>query len=164
MHHKLAGKQSRLSLWPAILFCGYANAISAQTLKSTGSSTSRPAKVDGNAFVEVKQGPLQGKIEDGYVGFYGIPYAQPPIGDQRWRKPVPLNRWVGTLDATNLEGVPACVQDQRGDFRNISEDCLYLNIFMPSVETIRNSSDIYNYTPRQEWRDMLVKINHKIFC
>lgn len=62
----------------------------------------------------------------------GIPYAQPPLGDLRFRAPEPLQeKWNGTLEATAY--YPECVGyggDQIG--YEVSEDCLVVNIVRPS--------------------------------
>jgi hypothetical protein len=74
--------------------------------------------------------------------FYGIPYAEPPSGEKRFRKPVPKQPWPrGTIyNATTLPN--SCYQ-MIIEFFNItgetiwapvtplSEDCLYLNIWTP---------------------------------
>ena len=42
--------------------------------------------------------------------FSGIPYAKPPIGRRRFRKPEPLAAWDGILDGTKLPNT--CVQEK----------------------------------------------------
>src|SRR5450759_4609993 len=76
--------------------------------------------------VSVNAGMIRGSLPSyGGAVFKGIPFAQPPIGELRWRGPMPAKAWTGTRDATAFAA--ACVQ--RGE--NSSEDCLYLNIWTP---------------------------------
>jgi para-nitrobenzyl esterase len=76
--------------------------------------------------VSVNAGMIRGSLPSyGGAVFKGIPFAQPPIGELRWREPMPAKAWTGTRDATAFAA--ACVQ--RGE--NSSEDCLYLNIWTP---------------------------------
>ena len=50
--------------------------------------------------VDTKSGPVAGMLaKDGLVTFFGIPYAKPPVGDLRFRPPVPVDPWAGELDA-----------------------------------------------------------------
>jgi para-nitrobenzyl esterase len=65
----------------------------------------------------------------------GIPFAQAPLGDLRWRAPQPLPAWQGTRQA--LAHSEPCAQlallSVRGDNASTgSEDCLYLNIWAPT--------------------------------
>ncbi|XP_072146217.1 cholinesterase-like [Dermacentor andersoni] len=84
------------------------------------------------------QGPLIGKTErfDGNTveAYLGIPYAQPPVGKLRFRKPVPLASWNGTYDARKAKH--SCIQTLYPIIFHIdtdlSEDCLYLNVWTPS--------------------------------
>ncbi len=68
----------------------------------------------------------------------GIPYAEPPVDDLRWKAPVPSQNWQGTYMA--IEPGPACSQFtsiitstsvEKNDALMGSEDCLYLNICAP---------------------------------
>lgn len=50
-----------------------------------------------------------GGVEAGGVrAFLGLPYAQPPVGDLRWRAPRPATPWTGVRPATAF--APACPQ------------------------------------------------------
>ena len=65
--------------------------------------------------------------------FLGIPFAQPPIGPNRFRAPQPIDSpWTEALQAT--ENPAACVGYGSDDwpYASLSEDCLYLNIVRPS--------------------------------
>jgi para-nitrobenzyl esterase len=87
--------------------------------------------------VDTKSGPLQGFVEQGSRKWLGIPYAQPPVGDKRWRPPEPVHAWGPALrDATEFK--PDCAQFGPGwpslgetGLNYTSEDCLTLNIFSP---------------------------------
>src|SRR5262249_3682987 len=63
----------------------------------------------------------------------GIPYAAPPVGLLRWRPPAPVQPWVGVRDATTF--MPQCIQLIDVNATDGSEDCLYLNIFVPLSAT-----------------------------
>ena len=85
--------------------------------------------------IETVEGPIQGFAKGGVNEFLGVPYAQPPVGDMRWRPPVTHAPWTGVLQAKAFG--PACAQvTTLGVFAgpaNENEDCLYLNVFMPNV-------------------------------
>ncbi|KAL4979354.1 Alpha/Beta hydrolase protein [Aspergillus desertorum] len=82
----------------------------------------------------VKNGTYEGVYSPEYNQdfFLGVPFAQPPVDDLRFRLPQSLNAtWEGTRDAKGYS--PLCVGyglDQT--FYNQSEDCLYLNIVRPA--------------------------------
>ena len=83
-------------------------------------------------------GTLAGEAIDGIHVFRGIPYAEPPVKQQRWQPPVPARPWKGTRDATRFG--PACVQPPSrpgsiyspGEALPTSEDCLSLNVWAPA--------------------------------
>uniref|UniRef100_A0A8D2D824 Thyroglobulin n=1 Tax=Sciurus vulgaris TaxID=55149 RepID=A0A8D2D824_SCIVU len=62
--------------------------------------------------------------------FLGVPYATPPLAESRFRAPEPSN-WTGSWDATKPRascwqpGTPTPTPP------GVSEDCLYLNVFVP---------------------------------
>jgi len=62
--------------------------------------------------------------------FLGIPYAVPPIGDRRMRKPLPNKTpWEGDRDASKFGS--ECFQIENSHSAG-SEDCLFLNVYTPS--------------------------------
>jgi para-nitrobenzyl esterase len=85
--------------------------------------------------VTTTAGQLRGIARTGGgAQFLGIPYAEPPVGDLRWREPVPAKPWRGVRDAVRY-GQP-CAQPVLGDWNKIDaqfggEDCLYLNVVTP---------------------------------
>ncbi len=77
----------------------------------------------------------QGAQPSGVRIFRGIPFAQPPIGDLRWREPQPVKNWKGVRQAKDFG--PRCMQARIYDdmiFRSngVNEDCLYLNVWTPA--------------------------------
>jgi len=84
--------------------------------------------------VSVSGGAVRGRLaSDGGAAFKGIPFAQPPVGDLRWREPQPVAPWQGVREASEFQ--PACTQLSEGwnkDYVPTSrEDCLYLNVATP---------------------------------
>ena len=89
--------------------------------------------------INTPSGRLRGAVcADGKVArFLGVPYAQPPLGELRWRAPQKMAPWRGTGDATKFG--PASLQRCKpsnsimyfGDEAS-SEDCLYLNVWAPT--------------------------------
>ena len=96
--------------------------------------------------VETKKGTVAGIEKDGYSLFLGIPYAQPPVGELRWRAPQELTPWDGVYQADKFPN--RSMQDREGAgnffakefdhepelFTPASEDSLYLNIWTPAKE------------------------------
>jgi para-nitrobenzyl esterase len=83
--------------------------------------------------VEIDSGLVAGKLLPGGVKAYlGIPYAAPPIGDLRWREPRPVKAWAGVRKA--YEYGNSCMQPHSfPDSPPLSEDCLYLNLWVPAT-------------------------------
>jgi para-nitrobenzyl esterase len=87
--------------------------------------------------VDAPAGRVSGVDQGKLAVFKGIPYAQAPVGERRWRAPQPLPRWTGTRPATDFG--PACIQPSVPATSvyapttplPTSEDCLSLNIWTP---------------------------------
>lgn len=82
----------------------------------------------------VQQGEIEGIVQYGLGMFKGIPYAQPPIGDLRWKAPVPASAWKGVYVADTYKARPMQpVDPNTGEqAQRTSEDCLYLNVMTPA--------------------------------
>ena len=92
-----------------------------------------------NVELHLDIGPILGYREEGLAIFKGIPYAQPPVGNLRWKPPQKLTPWKEIK--TCLDFGPVCPQAEyprtsiyRISPRPQSEDCLYLNVWTPSLD------------------------------
>lgn len=82
----------------------------------------------GEGLVCAPAGGVRGLVEDGVVSYRGIPYAQSPIGQRRWRPPLPVEPWLGIRDARRFG--PMCPQLAGNEVVG-DEDCLTLNVWVP---------------------------------
>ncbi|XP_047475618.1 cholinesterase 2-like isoform X1 [Penaeus chinensis] len=103
---------------------------------------------DAAPMVQVAEGRVSGVTETSTKGrafhsYYGVPFAKPPVGRLRLKDPLKAEGWEGVRDGSRMPspcllvplayaamGVTLAPEDLRG-----SEDCLYLNIFTPKMET-----------------------------
>ena len=85
--------------------------------------------------VTVDTGKLRGEAQGEVVSFKGIPFAQPPVGELRWKPPQPVAKWQGVRDAVGYGA--DCMQlpfpsDAAPLGMKPAEDCLYLNVWRPA--------------------------------
>jgi len=90
-------------------------------------------------------GPVRGSVTSaGVREFLGIPYAAPPVGNLRWRPPVPHAPWFAPLEATQFAN--HCPQPPSPfGIASVTEDCLFLNVFTPE------SGDFFRSHPVMVW-------------
>ncbi len=92
-----------------------------------------PVPPAAGSAIRLDSGPIAGDQRDGVRSFKGIPFAAPPIGELRWKPPQPVQPW--TEPRSCVEFGPACPQtgkDLYGPVGQMSEDCLYLNVWTPA--------------------------------
>ncbi|KAL2916329.1 hypothetical protein HK105_204085 [Polyrhizophydium stewartii] len=97
--------------------------------------------------VNTDAGIIKGKFSSDYTvaSFYNIPYAAPPVGNLRFRPPQPPAAFSGVYDATKMGN--SCMQGPAPQFnggvnQNNSEDCLNLNVFVPTEGVV--AGDLLN--------------------
>ncbi|MEL7120040.1 MAG: carboxylesterase family protein [Bacteroidota bacterium] len=80
--------------------------------------------------VQLKSGMISGVLLDSTTNlrvFKGIPYAEPPVGELRWKAPEPIQKWDSVLTCDTYGNW--CPQKTRNDKIQLSEDCLCLNVW-----------------------------------
>ncbi|XP_042888719.1 venom carboxylesterase-6-like [Penaeus japonicus] len=90
--------------------------------------------------VQLQQGVIEGvrsEVGGGKIvySFKSIPFAQPPVGELRFKDPQPAGAWTGVRNGSLP--LPKCPQFGIGMFKGEEavvegeEDCLYLSVFTP---------------------------------
>jgi len=90
--------------------------------------------------VHAPAGTVKGRVVEEARAFLGVPFAQAPVGERRWRSPEPLPAWQGTREATAFGA--SCMQPYpvprfgpyTAEFLDTpppAEDCLFLNLWTP---------------------------------
>lgn len=114
-------------------------------------------KPDVTTVMTIDQGQLTGVYNADHTvkAYGGIPYAKPPVGELRFREPQAPNKWEGVRACDHfgpmaMQSRSSVIYDSLArivgyhDYRlkfgdeyveEMSEDCLYLNIFSPEKET-----------------------------
>ena len=111
--------------------------------------------------VQTTSGELHGFVNESTPDvrqWLGVPYAEPPLGALRFAAPVPKKAEPGPLYAREWQ--PSCMQQwsngstvytevvpQFLTYGSSSEDCLYLNIWAPAADKIKEKLPVYVYIP-----------------
>jgi para-nitrobenzyl esterase len=84
--------------------------------------------------IDTRLGTVTGLSNGRVHAFLGLRYGQPPTGDRRFLPPVAAMPWQGTYDATAfpLIAMQSGAGLEKATSSQMSEDCLFLNIFTPS--------------------------------
>ncbi|XP_055991459.1 neuroligin-4, X-linked isoform X1 [Sorex fumeus] len=116
--------------------------------------------------------PLPNEILGPVEQYLGVPYASPPTGERRFQPPEPPSSWTGVRNATqfpsvcpqhldersllhdmlpiwftaNLDTLMTYVQDQ-------NEDCLYLNIYVPTEDGANRKKNADDMTSNEGGED-----------
>src|SRR5690349_24337411 len=79
-------------------------------------------KIDSGVVIGVQQGDAR--------AFLGIPYAAPPVGENRFKPPKPVEPWSEPRDAAGVG--TQCYQTFSLSGAGGEEDCLFVNVWTPS--------------------------------
>uniref|UniRef100_W8BA71 carboxylesterase n=1 Tax=Ceratitis capitata TaxID=7213 RepID=W8BA71_CERCA len=83
---------------------------------------------------EIRGRQCKSIYDHAYFSFEGIPYAQPPLGELRFRAPEPITPWKGVKDCTKCASKPL-QQNPFNESIEGSEDCLYLNVYTKRLKS-----------------------------
>lgn len=104
--------------------------------------------------INVEGGRLQGvaSTQSGVTVYKGVPYAAPPVGDLRWKRPKPVKKWKGVKIADTFGGICPQPGNKPGTFYykefywkdhpTQTEDCLYLNVWAPTASVGNTSAKL----------------------
>lgn len=106
-------------------------------------TSSGETQTDLGDTVTTDKGSIKGFTTTGTYGgaihnYYGIPYAEAPVGDLRWEDAKTKTAWTTTLDCTQFKSASYQFgSDLLPNFAALqqSEDCLYLNVISPATTT-----------------------------
>lgn len=116
-------------------------AIARSEVAPPATEVAAPA-LEKTGVVTIESGQLSGLIVDpaaNIAAYKGIPFAAPPVGENRWRAPQPVQPWEGVRECNaygnaSLQVVSKLPINVPGFELNapVSEDCLYLNVWSPN--------------------------------
>lgn len=98
-----------------------------------GPKTPRSAVTD-HWTIDTTTGRVKGHTVNHGVAFRGVPYAEPPVGDLRFRRARPKTPWSGTFTADRSGDYCSQWRNPRQGWIG-SEDCLWLNVVVPQSGT-----------------------------
>lgn len=88
--------------------------------------------------IDTRLGKINGLDDGSVMTFLGVRYAEPPVGTKRFLPPTMVSPWKSTADATQFPNRPMQPNVLSTMGQPVSgkqdEDCLFLNIYTPSVE------------------------------
>ncbi len=101
---------------------------------------SQPEKESEPGVVYTSSGPVRGLVEEGIYVFKGVRYGAPPVGRLRFKPPVEPEPWTEPANAYrygNRAMQGAGFQGGPADLPEVSEDCLFLNVWTPGLDDMK---------------------------
>eukprot|EP01113_Clastostelium_recurvatum_P016207 TRINITY_DN1921_c0_g1_i3.p1 TRINITY_DN1921_c0_g1~~TRINITY_DN1921_c0_g1_i3.p1 ORF type:complete len:523 (-),score=100.54 TRINITY_DN1921_c0_g1_i3:106-1674(-) len=93
-----------------------------------------------NLTIETTAGYIEGFQDQNFNIWLGVPYASPPVGSLRWQPPQPAQPWKDIRNTSQYSA--SCPQPDFKDYAQ-SEDCLYLNIWVPTHPSSLSPLPVY---------------------
>jgi para-nitrobenzyl esterase len=90
--------------------------------------------------VETEAGFVEGVEREGVALFLGVPYAAPPVGEGRFREPLPVQSWTGIRQANSRVSPPQLPMPdllESDEQAPNDEDCLQVDVYSPGVDSAR---------------------------
>lgn len=135
---------------------------------------------ENNETVTTVYGRVSGKEKQGTFVWWSVPYAEPPVGDLRWKAPRPPEAWSGIYHAVRKP--PESLQYGIFPKRSVKgqEDCLYLNVWRPagwekdlpvylwihgggnSSGSSRYISDYYGFEFSRKTNAVFISVNYRL--
>ena len=97
--------------------------------------------MDQKNIIETGSGKIRGYSENGVKVFKGIPFAEPPVGELRFKPSIPKEPWKPVLDCTQYGPIsPQRIDTFIGpdsEWEQSEKDCLNLNVWTPGTDDRR---------------------------
>jgi para-nitrobenzyl esterase len=121
----------------ALVACGSTSSAGPDARPPDAAAPDGPAvPIQTGTLITLADGKLRGAVDGGSRKFLGIPFAQPPVGDLRWRPPAAPTPWSDERDATQFGNRCPQPAGLLGAL-SVTEDCLYLNVWVPEPAPTR---------------------------
>ena len=105
--------------------------VKARIRESWGENKPVSGEYDPSLAARCDNGTFVGVRKDSLLAFRGIPFARPPVGELRWKKPQPAPEGTGVFEAFYNGRSPVQTEwpSERASYYPQGEDCLYLNVW-----------------------------------
>ncbi len=92
------------------------------------------AACDNGVFVGRKDGDI--------LAFRGVPFALPPVGERRWKRPAPTEPDAGVYEAyfNGKSPIQTEWETEQASYYPQGEDCLYLNVWTNTADPSTNKT------------------------
>lgn len=101
--------------------------------------SARATQTIASPVATTRHGPIRGYVDDGILAFRGVRYGA-DTGPRRFQPPVPPAPWTDVAD-TERYGAASPQRDRNAG--PTSEDCLFLNVWTPALDTGRRPVMVY---------------------